>query len=458
MHGRSSHSLESLRRGNAGVNAGEWSLLTRIAFRFCFIYLLPLGLGCISIFAEVTFRHSHLGFWKFYTLDPWYKVMPWVCRHVFHVQREIRVYPDSDLLSGYLQHLLELIVALVGTAVWSFLDRRRKHYRCLYGWFALYLRFCLSITLCSYGFAKVVPNQFGALTPSRIMQPVGSLSLFEMLWTFMAASKGYTIFSGFLEVSGGVLLLIPRLETLGALISFLVLTNVFVLNLFYNVGVLIFSSHLLFIAVFLAAPALMRILDLVVLRRSVTPVLPVPLSKRRSINRGVYTSVIVLGLVLCFCTASVNLGYAAEHKAQESEIPYLGAWTADTFVVGTTGKEALFTEKLAKEMKIRAGEDHWVRLYFEYRIFSPKDTILIELKNGILDEVNLKYDASTAVALLNDTDDPDWKVTLALKSPGKDLLELNGTVNGIQVTATFHREDMSRFPLTQDGIHFIKDD
>jgi hypothetical protein len=325
MHGRTSHSLEGIPVGNNGDE--RWGLLTRIAFRFCFCYLLPLGLGCIFIFAEVNFRHSHAPFWKFYSFDPWFKVLPWVCRHVFNVQRELRIYPDKDILSGYLQHLFELMIAVVATIAWSFWDRRRKNYRQLYGWFTLYLRFCLSITLFNYGFAKIVPLPFGSMTPSRVMQPVGSLTLFEMLWTFMAASKGYTIFSGTLEVLAGVLLLIPRLEILGALLSFAVMANVVVLNLFYNVGALILSSHLLFISAFLAAPALVRILDLAVLRRVVTPTLPIQLSRRRWINRDAYAAVSALGLVLGVCSASGNLGYSATKKAQESMMPFPGAWT-----------------------------------------------------------------------------------------------------------------------------------
>jgi hypothetical protein len=458
MNGRSSQIARNASTGKPENHEdGRWTLLARIAFRFCICYLLPLGLGCIFIFAEVTFRHSHAAFWKFYSLDPWYKVLPWLCRHVFHVQKELRIYPDSDFLSGYLQHLFELIMALLVTAVWSILDRRRHNYRRLYGWFTLYLRFCLSITLFMYGFDKIVPNQFGSLTPSRILQPVGNLTLFEMLWTFMAASKGYTAFSGALEVLAGVLLILPRLEILGALIAFLVLTNVVVLNLFYNVGVLVFSSNLWFISAFLAAPALARVLVLVVSRHAVVLRPTAALSERRWINRGIPLTVATLGLVLGLHCATLSLGYSATHKAQDDAIPYPGAWTVDSFVVATTGKHALFTDKIAKEMKVAEGADQWVRLYFENRLHAPPDTIYIELKNGTLDAVRIKYDATTSTALLSDDDDPDWKVVLTMKPTGKDSLELSGTVNGVPITATLHREDLSRFPLTREEIRFIQD-
>lgn len=459
MHEMSPGNVEDIPAGGAGKKAdGQWRPLTRIAFRFCFCYLLPVGLGCLFIFAEVAYRHSNAAFWKFYSLDPWFRVLPWICRHVFHVHRELRIYPDGDVLSGWLQHLFEVGVALVATAAWTLLGRGRRNYRRLYGWFALYLRFCLAITLFNYGFAKVVPIQFGSMTPSRILQPVGSLSLFWMLWTFMAASKGYTIFSGCLEVLAGFLLLLPRMETLGALVAFLILANVVILNLFYNVGVLVFSSHLLFIAAFLSAPALLRILELVVLRRTVAPALPVPLSGKRWVDRGAYASVCAVGLALCLCCASVSVGYSARLSAQDTAVPFRGAWTVDSFSTGERGQQGLFTEKLAKELQAPAGGDRWVRLYFENRLFNPPNSMMIELKNGILDTVNLTYDAPSGAMRLSDDDDPSWKVALRMKPSGRDGLELKGTVNGVPVTAELHREDLSRFPLTQEEVRFIQDD
>lgn len=97
-------------------------------------------------------------------------------------------------------------------------------------------------------------------------------------------------------------------------------------------------------------------------------------------------------------------------------------------------------------------------MYFENRLLRSPDTILIELKNGVLDGVKLKYDAPTGTALLTDDSDPNWKATLTMEPSAKDLLRLKGTVNGVPITATLHREDLSRFPLTQEEIHFIQDD
>ncbi len=114
----------------------------------------------------------------------------------------------------------------------------------------------------------------------------------------MVASKAYTIFCGVVEVLGGVLLLIPRLTTIGAMVCFATLSNVFVLNLSYDVPVKLLSFHLLLMSLFLLAPALPRLADLLVFHRTVSPVASPSLSDRRSINNGAPIVYGLLGLFL----------------------------------------------------------------------------------------------------------------------------------------------------------------
>lgn len=71
----------------------------------------------------------------------------------------------------------------------------------------------------------------------RLSERVGGLDRFNMLWTFMAASTPYIAFSGAMEFLPGLLLLVRRSETAGALLS---------------IGaVKLLSSHLLVLALFL---------------------------------------------------------------------------------------------------------------------------------------------------------------------------------------------------------------
>lgn len=110
-------------------------------------------------------------------------------------------------------------------------------------------RYFLFYVLLIYGFAKVYPSQFGSELSILILNKTyGDSSPMNLLWTFMGFSKGYTFFVGFAEVLAGTLLLFKRTTVLGAILSCAVMTNVFLLNLFYDVPVKLFSFHLLIIS------------------------------------------------------------------------------------------------------------------------------------------------------------------------------------------------------------------
>jgi uncharacterized membrane protein YphA (DoxX/SURF4 family) len=417
---------------------------------------LPFGVTGLYMFAGFMFLMTESPFWNFDRIDPWRAALPWICAHIFGVHRKLFIYPDADYLSGYLQHLVELIVALVATVVWSILDQKRSHYRRLYAGFCIFLRFSLAITLFSYGFDKVFPMQFGELTPFRLSQQVGGMDMFNMLWIFMASSKPYAILSGALEVLAGLLLLAPRLEMLGALLAVPVLTNIFLLNMDYGVPVKIVSSHLLLVAIFLAAPALVGIVRLVVLRRPVPPVVPLALSSRRTTDRAVRAGVAAFGVILCLisCTAShtqYKKRLAASAEVQKS--PYSGLWVADTFTVPAAGLQSLFTSKLQQEYHVGPGTDHWLSMAME----SPK-RMNLGLRDGVQDGLDLVLDSKTGVAELSDSDDPAWKARLTFQASGNGLLTAEGTVNGIPISSTWHRKQLSGFRLVQEKFMWIQPD
>ena len=73
----------------------------------------------------------------------------------------------------------------------------------LYAWFRLALRFLLAAQMFYYGMAKVIPTQFQAPSLVTLVQPVGSLSLADLLWTFIGASTSYQMLAGVAEVAAG---------------------------------------------------------------------------------------------------------------------------------------------------------------------------------------------------------------------------------------------------------------
>src|SRR5688572_20525649 len=128
-----------------------------------------------------------------------------------------------------------VIIASAITLLWGVLDRKRVAYTTLYAGHRLYVRYLVALTMMAYAMVKVVPTQFGVLTPGAAIRPYGDFSRFDVLWNFMAVSPGYTVFTGLLELSGAILLMFRRTTALGTLIVWAALVNVFAMDVAYNI-------------------------------------------------------------------------------------------------------------------------------------------------------------------------------------------------------------------------------
>ena len=263
--------LSSTPRMDFSQDEPEWRLPTRIAFRFVFAYFLLYVLP---------FPLAHLPHGD--------AVISWVGRSVLHVNYKLTdVFTgSSDMAYHYVQLLCTLTLAAAATILWSLLDSRRKHYERMHQWLRLGVRLLLGSAMIGYGMAKLIPTQMPAPALSTLIQPYGQSSPMHLLWTFMGASSGYEMFAGAAEMLGGILVFFPALTTLGALVLIAVLSNVFMLNMCYDVPVKLFSFHLLLMAVFLAAPDLRRLSDLFLYRRKAQLKASPPLFKRKWLNRG----------------------------------------------------------------------------------------------------------------------------------------------------------------------------
>ena len=126
-------------------------------------------------------------------------------------------------------------IASAITLLWGVVDRKRVAYTTLYACHRLYVRYLAALTMMVFAMVKVVPTQFGVLTPGATIRPYGDFSRFDVLWNFMAVSPGYTVFTGLLELSGAVLLMFRRTTALGTLVVWAAVVNVFAMDVAYNI-------------------------------------------------------------------------------------------------------------------------------------------------------------------------------------------------------------------------------
>lgn len=417
------------------ARAPAWGPLRRALFRFLFSYLLlynfPFPLSSVPVYGEIL-KQSYLEVWK--------GVVPWVGEHVFGVEVRYRLSGSGDTTHNYVLVFCYLILALAATAVWTLLDSRRADYARLHDWLRVYIRFALAAAMLVYGAYKVIPEQFGTPFPSELLQPIGEGSPMGLLWRFMGSSIPYVIFAGAAEMLGGLLLAARRTTLLGALVCIGVMSNVVMLNFSYDVPVKLYSSHLLLMAVFLAAPDLGRLANLFVWHRQV------PAAERRPLftsRQGNLTALVFRTVFILYLTA------AALHRSYEDRLQFAevatgqrlyGVWEVEELAVDGAVRPLLVTD-----------ETLWRRLVFEW-----PGTIGIQYPHETaVQSYELRLDPGPHVFTL--CCDPEWKAAISLRQVGADVLALEGTVNGNQIRGRFRRMDDSRFPLISRGFHWISE-
>ncbi|HEU0030545.1 MAG TPA: DoxX family protein [Kofleriaceae bacterium] len=229
-----------------------WSVPKRIAFRFgvvlAALYMVPLPLGLIPGTQSLAEAAQKPLAW----------LVVWFADTVLGVG-EPAVEPTGagDTLFGWVMMLVLVILAAIGCAVWSAIDRERTAYPRLAALAHVALRYLLAWTLFSYGFVKL--SQFPTPSASRLDGTIGEMSPMGLLWTFMGYSTPYKVFAGICEIVPGILLLWRRTATLGALLAIAVLTNIVMLNMSYDVPVKLYSMQLVAIGLVIAAPQLRRV-------------------------------------------------------------------------------------------------------------------------------------------------------------------------------------------------------
>jgi uncharacterized membrane protein YphA (DoxX/SURF4 family) len=123
-------------------------------------------------------------------------------------------------------------------------------------------RWYLSLLFLIYGVAKIYPGQFPSHT--RVIYDSAKNTPFELAWAFFGHSRLYEIFIGAGEVTSALLLLFPRTKTLGAVLYFPIVINVWMVNICFDIGVQDLSTLLVLMCICLLyadRKKLLRIFD-----------------------------------------------------------------------------------------------------------------------------------------------------------------------------------------------------
>ncbi|MFN8343533.1 MAG: hypothetical protein U0X91_00930 [Spirosomataceae bacterium] len=329
------------------LSAVSWPLWRKVIFRFTALYFLvyssPLQwLGELPLIADLGGLYNQGEKW----------LVEWANAHIFHVKDVLVPMAGSgDTSYGYAQLCFFSLFAVLGTVVWSLLDRRRPHYEKGYAWLRIGIRYYVALVSFSYGIIKLFALQMPFPSISQLATPIGDLSPMRLAWFFIGYSSPYEIFSGALECAAGALLIFRRTSTLGAFMAAAVFMNVAMMNLAYNIPVKLFSIHLFVFSNILLAADAQRLLNFFVFNRATAPAPVFTLPKKwMRIGR--------IALKIAF--AGLFIAYPLYNSYQNSLTPFNSSPAKDVLTTGIFEVAAFETDGRMKEDSLR-----WKEVIFE---------------------------------------------------------------------------------------------
>jgi len=423
---------------NQDQAAADWSRVQLLAFRFAFVYFilyfLPFPFGALPYTGSIAQKYESM----------WQKLVPWVGKHILHLSREIMTSANcsGDTIYDYVRVLCFLALAFAATVLWSFLDRSHSNYQRIHQWLRSYVRLSVGAAMLMFGAAKIFRMNFQQPNFYKLLEPLGDYSLMGLLWTSLGASRGYGIFIGCLQMFGGILLFVPRLTTLGALVGLGVFSNVFALNLCYNLPLKLNSFHILLACFFLVLPDARRLVNFFLLNRSVAPSPETTLSNHRRLNAGALVAQLALGGFLVCSSLYQTHDFDKRNFGMASRPPFYGIWTVDEFKLGGKVLPPLLTD-----------ETRWQRVVFQF----PKE-VGIQSMNGSWTGHWVRRDMAKKTLTIEKPNDPQKELEFTYSNPDSRSLTLEGSDGGNEIRVKLHRVGEKQFALLGGGFHWINDD
>lgn len=418
-----------------------WSLASRIAFRFCVLYF---GLYCLSnqilqsLLAIPNVNIPDPG-----TFPPLSTIILFTAKHVFHLTITPMFLVDTgsgDRASDWVLVFCTLVFALAGTAIWSLLDRKRTSYPALHKWFWLFFRYCLATQMFVYAFAKIVPLQMQFPPLFRLLEPYGNFSPMGVLWSSIGAAPAYEIFAGSAECLGGLLLVIPRTRTLGALVCLVDMIQVFMLNMTYDVPVKLLSFHLILLTLLMLTPEMQRVLNFFFLNRTAEPFAPPPLFRSQRKNR--IAAVVQVAFILWFLGLGI-WGMRDGYKTYGAGVPtpaLYGIWDVEQQTVDGQVRPPLLTDT-----------GRWRRILFERR-----NLIVFLHMNDERAYYTGTIDTKTNTLKFGERGKGPANTTLNYSRPAPDQLIIDGPMDGHKLHMELRLYDRNKFLIVSRGFHWVQ--
>jgi len=419
----------------------QWSPLKLISFRFCLVYFglyIAVTQMLSTLFVIPSIDVPEIG-----SLWPLRTLVSWTARHIFHHQAELVITGSGsgDKTFDWVEAFCLLSIAFLVAVLWSWLDRQRPNYAALHKWFFLFVRFAVGSTMFAYGFDKAIPLQMPYPFLIRLLEPFGNFSPMGVLWTSVGASPAYEIFAGCAEILGGLLILIPRTATLGALVCLADMTQVFMLNMTYDVPVKLFSFHVMLLCLFLLGPQAARLSDFFFSDSPVSAAKANPLFRTPRANRfALIAQFVFIGYLVVTNLYGARKGWQQYGGGAPRSALY-GIWNVDEFSIDGQIHSPLLTDTF-----------RWRRM-----IFQIPESVNCQMMDDTFHRYVVAFDAKENSLSLKEANAKEPKGRFKFQQPGPDRLLLDGAMDGHSVHVRLQIMDREKLPLVSSGFHWIQE-
>lgn len=371
------------------------SLSSRIFKRFIFCYLV------LYIFPY--------GFEYIYALDTndlsfWTGIVPWFGETFLGLRYDLdNLAKGFDSKYDFTRFLLCAIFSITGTFVWLLIDSKYqwKYEDRLNALLRTIIRYHVGLTLILYGLVKVFTLQFGILGLDGLESKIGDHSPMQFLWVFMSHSPFYTISTGVVEVIGGLLLLFRRTTFIGAIICFVAMFVVVLIDIGYDVSVKLFAIHLFLMVIVLLMDDMKRLIDFFILNRQTQPAdQPVLFTGKRVRQMG-YLMKSVMLIYFAVTTISHISKLVIQFRPKYASLSRL--YTVEDFVINGDTLPPLMTDTIRWKSISIGGTYYWPgglvikemnnsKMYYTFQADTIRKTLVFHPESDSTDKYFMKYD------------------------------------------------------------------
>lgn len=419
------------------LNLKPWSWGQKISFRFLgsFFLLLtfPFPLYFIPYSYKVLFKYYYQ-FWEWLTIQ--------TGKYLLLIPELKNTSTGSgDTTYDWVHIFTLLLVAALITLVWTILDQKRPSYYKLRQWLLILVSYYLIRCMFSYGITKLFYLQFIPPSMERLFQTYGHSSPMRLIWTFMGSSHTYTVFAGACEVLAGLLLIFRKTRTLGGLVTFGVMLNVFLMNMSYDIPVKIFSFQLMFMGLWVAMPDYSRLMAVFIHQtNTLRPSVHQPLFTRSRYRRLLIAIQLIIVGYMGFLMIKSDLKSRKTYGIHRPKPTLYGVYEVDKFIKNGQVVPPLFSDTT-----------RWRRLLIDY----PKSISVMGMDDRFI-RYRAKTDTLKKQLTLHTRKDTVNKYTLRYERQAKDL-KLSGILQKDTLEIHLKHYPMENFLLLNRGFHWVNE-